>query len=89
MEGVNTFLESSTIHGLSHISSTRKYAKLFWMFVVITGFSVASILIKATTKKLVTLMSPAVTLMSPVVTLMSPAVTLMSPAVTCHEVTLL
>ena len=46
MEGVNTFLESSTIHGLSHISSTRKYARLFWIPVVLTGFFGASLLIK-------------------------------------------
>ena len=46
MEGVRTFLESSTIHGLSHISTTRKYVRLFWSFVVITGFLGASLLIK-------------------------------------------
>ena len=46
MEGVRTFLESSTIHGLTYISTTRKYARLFWFLVVITGFSGASWLIK-------------------------------------------
>ena len=39
------FLESSTIHGLAFISSTRKYSRLFWILVVFTGFSIASFLI--------------------------------------------
>ena len=38
MTGVNTFLESSTIHGLSYIAQTRKFAKLFWISVVLSGF---------------------------------------------------
>ena len=46
MERVRTFLESSTIHGLTYISTTRKYARLFWILVVITGFTGASLLIK-------------------------------------------
>ena len=46
MEGVTTFLESSTIHGLTYISTTRKYARLFWILVVITGFIGACLLIK-------------------------------------------
>ena len=46
MERVSTFLESSTIHGLTYISTMRKYARLFWTLVVITGFTGASLLIK-------------------------------------------
>ena len=46
MEGVRTFLESSTIHGLTYISTTRKYARLFWIIVVTAGFVGASFLIK-------------------------------------------
>ena len=46
MEGVRTFLESSTIHGLTYISTTRKYARIFWILVVITGFVGASLIIK-------------------------------------------
>ena len=46
MEGVSTFLESSTIHGLSYISTTRRLARLFWILVVITGILGASWLIK-------------------------------------------
>ena len=46
MEAVRTFLESSTIHGLTYISTTKKYARLFWIFVVAVGFSGAVILIK-------------------------------------------
>ena len=45
MESVRIFLESSTIHGLSYISKTRNYAKLFWILVVVAGFSTASFLI--------------------------------------------
>ena len=46
MEGVRAFLEASTIHGLTYISTTRKYARLFWIFVVLTGFLGAIMLIK-------------------------------------------
>ena len=46
MEGLRTFLESSTIHGLSYISTTRKYTRIFWILVVIAGFIGASLLIK-------------------------------------------
>ena len=45
MEGIRTFLESSTIHGLTYISSTRKYGKAFWILVVIAGFATAGYLI--------------------------------------------
>ena len=45
MEGVRTFLESSTIHGLSYISTTRKCVRLFWVLVVSTGFTGAGFLI--------------------------------------------
>ena len=46
MEGIRTFLDSSTIHGLRYISTTRKYVRLFWISIVITGFVAASLLIK-------------------------------------------
>ena len=45
MDTMKAFLESSTIHGLSYMSTNRKYARLFWTFVVISGFSAAIILI--------------------------------------------
>jgi len=45
MEGVRTFLESSTIHGLSYISTTKKCVNLFWILVVIGGFTGAGVLI--------------------------------------------
>ena len=45
MVGVRTFLESSTIHGLSYISTTRKYARIFWILVVLAGFIGAAFLI--------------------------------------------
>ena len=47
MIGVSTFLESSTIHGLSHIGQTRKFAKLFWISVVLIGFMCAVYLINS------------------------------------------
>ena len=46
MEGVRAFLESSTIHGLTYISTTRKYVRLIWILVVVSGFLGASLLIK-------------------------------------------
>ena len=45
MEVVRTFLESSTIHGLTYISTTRKYSRLFWTLVVFMGFSYACYMI--------------------------------------------
>ena len=45
MVGVSTFLESSTIHGLNYISTTRKYARAFWILVVVASFSSAAHLI--------------------------------------------
>ena len=46
MEVVKSFLDSSTIHGLSYISQTKKYSRLFWATVVITGFIGAIYLIQ-------------------------------------------
>ena len=45
MEAVKEFLESSSIHGLAYISTTRRVVRLFWVFVVITGFTVVGVLI--------------------------------------------
>ena len=45
MEGVRTFLESSTIHGLTYISTTRKCVRIFWIGIVIAGFSGAAYMI--------------------------------------------
>ena len=45
MEGIKDFLESSTVHGLTCISTTRKLVRLFWIIVVILGFSGAGYLI--------------------------------------------
>ena len=45
MEGVRTFLDSSTVHGLGYISTTRRLIRLFWIVVVIGGFTGAGILI--------------------------------------------
>ena len=42
MESLREFLETSTIHGLSYIStSPTKPSKGFWLLVVIIGFSTA------------------------------------------------
>ena len=38
MESFKHFLELSTIHGLSHISSTKEVGRIFWILVVICGF---------------------------------------------------
>ena len=45
MEHFRSFLESSTIHGLSYISTTGKYVRLFWILVVLSGFAGAGIII--------------------------------------------
>ena len=45
MEGLKLFLNSSSIHGLGHISSSKRFSRLFWIIVVITGFSIAGYLI--------------------------------------------
>ena len=45
MEILNEFFETSTIHGLSWIPSTRKWLKFFWIFVVVGGFTGAGYLI--------------------------------------------
>ena len=45
MEYIRNFLESSTIHGLSYISTTKKYVRLFWILVVTGGFTGAGVLI--------------------------------------------
>ena len=46
MEGVKEFLESSTIHGLVYISTTRRLVRLLWLSVVIGGFIGAGVLIQ-------------------------------------------
>ena len=45
MDGERTFLESSTIHGLNFISTTRRYVRVFWILVVLAGFTTAAYLI--------------------------------------------
>ena len=45
MDSMQNFLETSTVHGLTHISAARKYARLFWIIVVIAGFIGAGVLI--------------------------------------------
>ena len=50
MEGFRIFLESSTIHGLSYISSSHKYARFFWLLVVALGFTGCGLLINESVK---------------------------------------
>ena len=45
MERLRSFLESSTIHGLGYISTTKSFARAFWVLVVISGFTGAGVLI--------------------------------------------
>ena len=45
MEHIKTFLDTSTIHGLSWISSSTKWSKLIWILIVIGGFTGAGYLI--------------------------------------------
>ena len=43
---INSFLSSTTIHGLSYIPSSRKPLKLFWLSVVLAGFTCSICLIQ-------------------------------------------
>ena len=45
MEHIKTFLDTSTIHGLSWISSSTRWPRLFWTLVVIGGFTGAGYII--------------------------------------------
>ena len=45
MEAAKQYLDSSSVHGMSYISSTRKLLKVFWVVVVSAGFTGAAILI--------------------------------------------
>ena len=45
MEEVKQYLESSTVHGLAFIATGRKYVRLFWILVVIAGFTGAGVMI--------------------------------------------
>ena len=46
MDKVKDFLEISTIHGLIHISRNRDYSKVFWILIVIAGFTLATVMIQ-------------------------------------------
>ena len=46
MEGVREFLETSTVHGLTYISTARnKLIRLFWIAIIFCGFLAAGFLI--------------------------------------------
>ena len=45
MEGVRIFLESSSISGLNHISTTKKCARAFWIVVVLAAIIMSCLLI--------------------------------------------
>ena len=45
MEGVRDFFESSTIHGLTYISTTQTFSKLFWICTDSCGFLTAGFFI--------------------------------------------
>ena len=44
MGELTIFLESSSINGLNHVAKTKNFLKFFWMFVVLSGFVGAGIL---------------------------------------------
>ena len=50
MEGVKIFLESSSIHGLNYISTSRKLVKALWVIIVIAGFTGAGVMISKSVK---------------------------------------
>ena len=45
LEDLTAFLSTSSIHGLSYLPATRRLARLFWLLVVLSGFSTAAYLI--------------------------------------------
>ena len=45
MEDFKTFLESSTIHGLAHISTNRRLVRLLWICIVLVGFTTSAVII--------------------------------------------
>ena len=45
MELFRRFLENSTIHGLTYISTTTRFSRLFWFLIVVGGFILSGILI--------------------------------------------
>ena len=45
MEQIREFLDTSTIHGMSWISDSRRWIRLFWIVVVIGGFTGAFVII--------------------------------------------
>ena len=45
MKNIKVYLESSTIHGLTYISTTGRYARVLWTLVIIAGFTGAGVLI--------------------------------------------
>ena len=45
MSDIKSFLEASSIHGVLHIAQSQKYHKVFWILIVITGFTSAMFLI--------------------------------------------
>ena len=45
MENLKQFLETSTIHGVAYIASTRKLVRLLWTLIVFSGFLSSGILI--------------------------------------------
>ena len=45
MQEINHFLESSTIHGLVYIATTKRFVKFLWILIVIAGFTGAGVLI--------------------------------------------
>lgn len=47
MDHVSSFLETSTIHGFSHIATSKRFARVFWIFVVCFGFLGAVFLINS------------------------------------------
>ena len=52
MEALREFLESSTIHGLSYISTApTKASKALWLAIVVTGFCTAGYLINSSYKE--------------------------------------
>ena len=45
MDQCKAFLESSTIHGVVYISTSKGFSRLFWSMVIVCGFATAYMMI--------------------------------------------
>ena len=50
IDNIEEYFNTATIHGLGYFSKTKGFVRLGWIFVVITGFMAAGVLIQESFK---------------------------------------